>query len=88
MAAEGPEQAPVKCAALAGTPAVQACGHTALEPSSTWAMPFSHSCEIPSTLIPNLWLDRLDGNCPGLLFYSEIEVESFLTWHSEHERYE
>ena len=33
VAAEGPEQAPVKCAALAGTPAVQACGHTALDPS-------------------------------------------------------
>ena len=33
MAAEGPEQAPVKRAAPAGTPAVQACGHTALDPS-------------------------------------------------------
>lgn len=33
VAAEGPEQAPIKCAAPAGTPAVQACGHTALDPS-------------------------------------------------------
>ena len=33
VAAEGPEQAPIKYATPAGTPAVQACGHTAFDPS-------------------------------------------------------
>ena len=55
---------------------------------STWAMPFAHSFEMPNTLIPNLYLDRLDGTYPGLFFYSEIEVDSLLMWHSEYERYE
>ena len=51
-------------------------------------MPFAHSFEMPNTLIPNLYLDRLDGTYPGLFFYSEIEVDSLLMWHSEYERYE